>query len=97
MLHDLIDEVLALRAWPDKSHIPLEDIPQLGELIEVMGSDECPDLCQTAIAILVELGLVILLSIHPHGAELIQRKGFPLVADTLLTEDDISLWLFTVE
>ena len=60
-----------------------------------MRTDECPDLRQPAIVILIELGRTISLGIHPHRAELIQRKGFTLVADTLLTEDDISLWLFT--
>ena len=71
MLHDLVDEEFTLRSWANECHLPLKYIPQLWKLIEVMSTDEGSDLRQTAIAILVELGRIILLCIHSHGSELI--------------------------
>ena len=89
ILQNLIDVVFSLRTRPYERHIPAEDIPQLGQFIQVVGSNKPTDTGQAHIALTAtaaERGS-LLLGIETHRAEFVDVEGLTKTADTLLLED----------
>ena len=88
MLHDLVDVELALRTRTDKRHVSDEDIPKLGQLIEMMSSQKLPHLGEARVATYLQQVGTILLGIHPHATKLVDEERLAMQSDALLLVDD---------
>ena len=88
MLHDLVDVELALRTRTDERHVSDEDIPKLGQLIEVMCSQKLPHLGEARVATYLQQVGTILLGIHPHATKLVDEERLAMQSDALLLVDD---------
>lgn len=86
-LHYLLDEVGALGAGAYETHIAAQDVPELGELVEMVLADELADAGEACVVLLVvELGDAGGFGVGVHGAELIDAERLAAAADTLLGE-----------
>lgn len=89
MLHDLVDIILALRAWTNERHITFDDIPQLGKLIEVVLAQFGSNMRQSGvIGRLDKFGYAAIFRILFHGAELVNPERLAMTSDALLAIDD---------
>ena len=84
--HDLVDVELPFRTGTDKRHITDEDIPQLGQLVQMMLAQELPRTGHTGIRTSLVKGGTEFLSVQTHAAELIDMKRTTETTDTLLLE-----------
>ena len=87
VLNDLVDVELAFRSWTDKGHVAFEHVPKLGQLIEMMVTEEAADLRHAVIAVVIGQLRAMFLGIHLHASELIDVERFSIHADSLLLED----------
>ena len=87
VLHDLVDVELALRAGTDERHVADEHIPELGQFVEVVVTEEHADLGHAGVLLMGEELRPVLLGIHSHGAELIDVERPSEPSDSLLLED----------
>ena len=86
-LHYLLDEVGALGAGAYETHIAAQDVPELGELVEMVLADELADAGEACVVLLVvELGDAGGFSIGVHGAELVDAERLAAAAYALLGE-----------
>lgn len=88
VLNNLIDIELALRTRTDERHVSDEDIPKLGQLIEVMCSQKLPHLGEARVATYLQQVGTILLGIHPHATKLVDEERLAMQSDALLLVDD---------
>src|SRR6266487_7134654 len=79
------------RAWADQAHVTLEDIPELGHLIEPQSPQPTADTRHARITFArVEIGRLLsrlILVAHEHRAELICLKNVTFASDPRLPED----------
>ena len=90
LLLELLDEEGTLRARPDQTHVTLEDIEDLRQLVDTGLPDEFPDRRDAGV---IPLGPGLLLLgriLHLHGAELVHLEFLVVEADTHLLEDQRS-------
>lgn len=85
VLHDLVDKDLSLGSMAYKRHVAPQDIPKLGQLVEVVIADKAADACQALVAVVVELSPVGL-GLDDHRTEFMQREGLAVATDALLME-----------
>ena len=86
-LHDLVDVELPFRTGADKRHITDENIPQLGQLVQMMLTQELTRTGHAGIRTSFVKGGTEFLSVQTHTTELIDMKRTTKTADTLLLED----------
>ena len=87
VLKNLVDEIFALRTRSDKRHLTLQHIPQLRQLVEVMGTQESACLRHTRLVfVLVERGTVFL-GIDAHRTELVDVERTTETPYSLLLEN----------
>ena len=85
--HNLIYKVFALRSRAYKRHVAYENVPQLGQLVEVMVAKEASDTCE-AVFVLFDAELRLsLLGVDFHAAEFIDEKRPSTFSDALLSVD----------
>lgn len=86
VLHYLVDIELTFRTRPDESHVTDEDIPQLGQLVEMMLAQELAHLGQSRVlAVTIELW-PIFLCIHSHAPKLVDMERTAKTPYALLAE-----------
>ena len=93
-----VEFILCRRSCADQTHITLDDIPELRELIQTCFTDEVADLCDTRIIghleheaahlIVFFQFLLPLFCIDVHGAEFINLESAAVSADSRLGEKD---------
>lgn len=85
LLHDLVDKELTFGTRAYKRHVTLQDIPELGQLVEMMLANESAHLREPVFLLdtRAELG-TCLFGINPHGPKLIDKEGLASLPDTLL-------------
>ena len=85
--HNLVDEVFALRSRPYKRHVTYENIPQLGQLVEVVVAKKASD-TREAVLILFDAELRLsLLGVDFHAAKFIDEKRPSAFSNALLAVD----------
>ena len=85
--HNLVDEVFALRSRAYKRHVAYENVPQLGQLVEVVVAKEASD-TREAVFVLFDAELRrSLLGVDFHAAEFIDEKRPSTFSDALLAVD----------
>lgn len=84
VLHDLVDEELALGTWSDEGHVAEEDIPELRKLVEVMIAQELARLGEAAVTLGARELRTLVLGIGAHGAELIHVERTAKATNALL-------------
>lgn len=85
--HNLIYKVFALRSRPYKCHVAYENIPQLGQLVEVVVAKKASD-TREAVLILFDAELRLsLLGVDFHAAKFIDEKRPSAFSDALLAVD----------
>ena len=87
LLHDLIDEILALRARAHQRHISLQHIPELRQLVEAPLAHHRPPGRATRVVFLRELRTVIF-CVDVHRAKLVDEEGMAVEADPFLPVED---------
>ena len=88
--HNLIYKVFALRSRPYKRHVAYENIPQLGQLVEVVVAKKASD-TREAVLILFDAELRLsLLGVDFHAAKFIDEKRPSTFSDALLAVDSWS-------
>ena len=85
--HDLVDVELSFRTGADKRHITDENIPQLGQLIQMMLTQELAHTGHAGIRTSLVKGRTKLLSVQTHATELINVERATETTDTLLLEN----------
>ncbi len=85
--HYLVYKVFPLWAVANERHVATEDVPELRQLIEVVGAHETPDFGETRV-ILAVVGELrpFFLGIHTHGTHLKNEERFATLAYPLLAE-----------
>lgn len=76
------------RPRPDQGHVALEDVDELGQLIDGSCPEDSPDLCDPLVP---DLGIHTgpgMLGVLDHGAKLIDQKHLSVIADPLLLEQN---------
>lgn len=86
-LHNLVDVELALGTRADKGHLPAEDVPKLGKLVEVVLTQELADLGHAFVLAARIQGGTCLFGIELHAAELVDVERTAETADALLLEN----------
>lgn len=86
-LHNLVDVELALGTRADKGHLPAEDVPKLGKLVEVVLTKELADLGHAFVLAAGIQGGTCLFGIELHAAELVDVERATETADALLLEN----------
>ena len=85
--HNLLYKVFALRSRPYKRHVTYENIPQLGQLVEVVVAKKASD-TREAVFVLFDAELRrSLLGVDFHAAEFIDEKRPSTFSDALLAVD----------
>lgn len=85
--HNLIYKVFALRSRPYKCHVTYENIPQLGQLVEVVVAKKASD-TREAVLILFDAELRrSLLGVDFHAAKFIDEKRPSAFSNALLAVD----------
>lgn len=85
--HNLIYKVFALRSRPYKCHVSYENIPQLGQLVEVVVAKKASD-TREAVLVLFDAELRLsLLGVDFHAAKFIDEKRPSAFSDALLAVD----------
>lgn len=85
--HNLIYKVFALRSRPYKCHVAYENIPQLGQLVEVVVAKKASD-TREAVLILFDAELRLsLLGVDFHAAKFIDEKRPSAFSNALLAVD----------
>ena len=83
----MLDEVFALGTRTNERHFTLQNVPQLWQLVEVMGTQELSNLRHACLVlVLIECGSVFL-GIHAHGAELVDVERSAEAPYALLLKD----------
>ena len=85
-LHDLVDVELAFRAVADECHVASYDVPQLWELVEMMGTQKAAHARQSRVVeSSVEQQLrAVFLGVAVHAAEFVDIKRLAVQAYALL-------------
>ncbi len=83
---EAIDEILLLGAGPHQAEVPLENVPQLGNLVDAEAAQHPAHPGQTLVVGGGEAGTVLLGPVD-HRPELVEREQLAVVADSLLFED----------
>ena len=85
--YNLVDEVFALRSRAYKRHVAYENVPQLGQLVEVVVAKEASD-TREAVFVLFDAELRrSLLGVDFHATEFIDEKRPSTFSDALLAVD----------
>lgn len=85
--YNLIYKVFALRSRPYKCHVTYENIPQLGQLVEVVVAKKASD-TREAVFVLFDAELRLsLLGVDFHAAKFIDEKRPSAFSDALLAID----------
>ncbi|MNG20269.1 hypothetical protein D3C84_1045090 [compost metagenome] len=87
------------RSWADQAHLAFKDVDQLRQLINACLANKAANARNARVAFHFEhgsLNLVLLqqffqsfLCIRHHGTELVHSKGFLILTDSCLTEEDL--------
>ncbi len=85
-LGELAHEVDLLRSGTHETHVPLEDVPQLRDLVESRHTEKGSTANETWIAVRGELGSVPF-RVDMHGSELEHDERRAAVTRPLLRED----------
>lgn len=85
--HDLVDVEFALGTRADKGHLPAEDVPELGKLVEVVFTKELSDLGHAFVLAAGIQGGTCFFGIELHAAELVDVERTTETADALLLEN----------
>lgn len=89
--HNLVDIKPALRTGAYKRHVALQHIPELGQFVEMMLTQEQLSLCGLPYAAFRhKLRLLLWLA---HGAELVNGKRLPSISDALLRKYSRTVFL----
>src|SRR5690349_16299995 len=75
-MFELLDEHRSFRSWPDHRHVAVQDIDELGKLVETGTPQESPETCSPVIALGGPHRTAVLFAVQRHGAEL-QHHKFP--------------------
>ena len=81
----LLNIMWDLRPGSHQAHIPLEDIEQLGQLVNGTLLEQGAEFGLTGVGVPAPSG--VLLCVDPHGAEFIHLEGLVVAAHPLLLED----------
>ena len=93
VLHDLVDEVLALRAWTHERHVAHKHVPQLGEFVDVVLAEKTLKLRRFhTVALRHELRTLVFHH-SAQRAELVDGERLATIADTLLSEKHRTVFL----
>ena len=65
-LHNLVNEVFALRSRAHETHISTEHVPQLREFVEMVVAKEFSDFGKTAVVLAAERRVSVLLRVDTH-------------------------------
>ena len=92
MLKYLVDIELAFGTWPYECHIATQYVVELGQLVQMVCTDETTYLCQTRIVVTPAMAKLRseLFGIQTHGTELIDIKRAAKPTDTFLLENSTS-------
>lgn len=85
-LLELLAERGALGPGPDEGHIPLDDVPELRDLVQARLAHELAERRDAGVVALRPLRAAAL-RVDVHGAELVDPEGLPALADALLRVD----------
>ena len=85
--HDLVDVELSFRTGADKRHITDENIPQLGQLIQMMLTQELAHTGHAGVSTSLVKSRTEFLSVQTHATELIDVERATETTDTLLLEN----------
>ena len=86
-LHNPVDVEFALRSRSDKGHLAAEDVPELGQFVEMVLTQELADLGHAFVLAAGIQGRACLLGIGLHATELVDVERTTETADTLLLEN----------
>lgn len=87
LAHNLLNIEATLRPWTDKGHIAAQDVPQLGQLIQVMLTQEAAYARQTGIFPPTTKLRAGRFGVIVHATKLIHAKGTAIAADARLLEE----------
>lgn len=85
--YDLVDIELAFGTGAYESHVSTEDVPELGEFVQMVVAQESADFCHTGVFLTGIEGGAFLLGIQLHAAEFIDIERAAEATDTLLLEN----------
>ena len=72
------------RSWPDKCHIPLEDVDELGKFVDGGGADEAAHLGE---ALCIGEEFTICVTLVGHGLKFDDLENLSILARALLEEE----------
>ena len=74
------------RARPHQTHVAFQHVPQLRQFVQLVSAQEVAELGNAFVAF-SHGNQPLLVRPRPHGAELIQAKGVPVLPYTLLNKE----------
>lgn len=85
----LVDIEFALGARADERHVALEDVVELGYLVEMVGAQESADSGESRVIVATAVAQLRphLLGVETHGAEFVDVERASETSDTFLTEN----------
>ncbi len=96
--HNLVNEILAFGTRTYETHVAAQHVDELGELVEVVGTDESAYAGKARLLACGEFGADnVARTGFCHGAELVDGEGAAVAADALLAEEDGALRFFELD